>query len=301
MERPQTQETNSELLSTQLESIMQGANLVRLRESKDQNREMFCLKITDLKKWTSRENVENLLPFFGQAAMQVYSLRENTPEFDLNDPEIREKAIANFAENELGINDTTYVIAENGNLAAFLTGSEAVVDNQKVFNLGLSFVSPDQRGKGTGKVLYKAVFTEGDYEAILGCSATPAAIILRLNMGNEFGFTGFFAGYKNGVMGDKGTPKQQDLVEKFTEYVQKEYEETSIPLEDLPKNYVVVRADVEPIPPLTRENLHFKEGDHQAAVFYEDVLPTQAKFLEGKNKGTAYGVLINFRDDVLPE
>jgi len=286
-----------EKLSAKLESIMQGAKLVGLEESADNGREIFCLQVTDFKKWQSRENVENLLPYFGQAALQVYNERENTPEFDLSDQKNKEEAIENFTENELGINSTTYIIAENGRLIGFLTGTATEIEGKQIFNLGLSFISPKKRNSGIGKELYKNVFKRENYEAVLGCSSTPAAVKHRINAGKEAGYTGFFVGYKNGIFGDKGTPEQQALIEKYSRYIQEEYEQTSIPLSESPANYVVIRKEIYPIPPLEEKNLHFLDKDSLAPVFYNDVLPIQAKYLPH----TVYGILINLRDEAIPE
>ena len=278
-----------------LEGLNIGATVVELPSSEalGENR-LLRIDITDAEKWGSEEGARKLVPFFGELAWQAFR-KERKEEFEITNAVHQKEAIEDMDKANFSETDHIYVINDGERAIAFLAVEDIELeDDEKSCLVSLSVVHQERRNEGINKELYRCIFSSGEYETVLGCSNTPSAVKARLQMGDEYGYTGYYCGWKNGWYGEHGTEEQEERVGKISRDIQEIYAEsgTTIPLEDMPKHTVVAREDVVPIPPLKETDINFGPGDAGLdGTFRNWFLPMQEKNLPN----TTYGILLNIR------
>ncbi|NUM25669.1 MAG: hypothetical protein HUU49_03545 [Candidatus Buchananbacteria bacterium] len=281
-----------------LEGLALPAQIIELdssTEAEAKNQKSFRIDITDREAWDNEETAEKLTPYLGELAWLAFSDRNEKRKFDLNDSEMRAKAKDEIFTSDVALADHIYVIAEGERALGFLAANDwELPDNERGCVVGLTVALREERGKGIGKELYHKVFGSGEYDAILGCSSTPAAIKNRLEVGKEHGYVGYYCGFKDGEYGNLGSEAQQAKVQQLSQELVKDYVDcdVTVPPDEMPKNFIVVREDIGPIPPVKESDIRF-DGTNLALdqTFRESLLKTQEKFLPH----TVYGNLINFK------
>lgn len=254
------------------------------------------INVHDKATWETEQSAEILLPFFGELAAQAYASRDEKRALDLNDPETRAEAIANIAEGDLSIADTVYAVMDGDHVVGFLVAEEVELpDAKNTCNLSIVVTHDGYRNRGIGKELERYLFSSEKYDVVTGCSSTPGAVKMRLEMGGQHGYTTYFCGFRNGQFGDAGTPEQHKRVERIGAEVTRSYVEcgTTIPAKQIPKNFVIIHEDIGGLPPVRREDIHFGDDDARLQETFEKaLLPLQEK----KLPHTVHGVLVSIKE-----
>ncbi len=98
-----------------------------------------------------------------------------------------------------------------------------------------------------------------------------------------------------GKYGDRGTTAEQNHVASLSRAITQEYIDcdVTVPAEQLPANFIVVREDIGPVPPMRESDIKFGKGDEDLEeTFRKSMLETQKNFYPH----TAYGILLNVRE-----
>jgi hypothetical protein len=301
LERPQA-------LSEKLKEL-QGATIHKLESAglEKKGMELIRIDITDPEAWDGKKNMELLLSVFGEAVLQAFGPRESTKKFDLSKSEKNRKNRKEARESlnhesDFGDSDSIFVVADKGKLVSFLCGKEKELpDNQKGLMVNLVFTAPEHRNQHFCRGLYAKIFEGQKYEAIMACSTTPGAVKEQLYVGRQFGYDTFIAGNRDGNLEDRGTPEQQQLVEKISVAVQKFYfdAEATPPMEVMRqefRDHLVINEENGPIPPLKKKDVNFdrledKKNNIHLGEVYEKILTDQKK-----TQDTIYSMIISLRN-----
>src|SRR3989344_1626718 len=121
------------------------------------------LDVTDAERWSSKENAEQLLPYFGQIAYQAYAERDDKRPFNLDDPEMRAEAFDHIYDADLTCARSVYVVAEGERPLGFLTLEDLSSEAGRQAGLvGLVATDREARNQGIAKELYRYVFNSGE-------------------------------------------------------------------------------------------------------------------------------------------
>lgn len=192
-------------------TISEIATTERINE---QGLTVFRIDVHDKDVWASEQSAEVLLPYFGELATQAYASRDEKRRLDLNDLETRAEAIANIADGDLSIANCVYCVMDKDRVVGFLVAEEVELsDTKNACNLSIVVTHDDYRNLGIGKELERHLFSSEKYDTITGCSSTPGAVIVRMDIGEQYGYTTYYCGYKNGVYESLGPPEEQKRIE----------------------------------------------------------------------------------------
>ena len=295
---PQSPEADqfSPLMERMVTSV-KGMNIESLRTAEAMaDKNAFKITVTDREAWNDPENSEQLRQFLGQTTWEAFSQREGGPDYDPADAEQRDETLDIITTGDLSESDEIFVAADGERVVGYITTSRVELpDDKKGCVLGLSAVNKEFRSKGIGRELYDRLFAEGNYDAILGCSATPAAIKTRLALGKKNGYETYFCGFKDGNYGDRGSAEEQERIKMLTEKTREPYihSDVTIPPDQMPQDFIILREG-EGLPPITRAEVDLSRLDRGLAeTFDKHLLPTQEKM----PKDTVYGVLISQKKD----
>lgn len=287
-------------LREDLERLDLGFDIVEIEPMETpeggEGKKVFRIDVKDKEAWGAQESAEKLLPYFGELAWQAYRPKGDKTVFNPDDPEMRQRAISDICDGDLSVADHVYVVADGEKIAGFLAFEDIDLGgDKKGCFINLTVVDSHHRGSGLGGELYRYVFSSREYDACLGCSNTPSAVKLRLNVGKQCGYSGFYCGFKDGQYGQLGTQEEQRSVRELSAKATEMFVDcgTTVPKEEIPENFIVVRQDVGPIPPIKQEDLKFGAHDAGLRETYENYLmPTQERLLPH----TAYGILLNIKE-----
>lgn len=280
-------------LMERLAKSVEGMELEPLRTTEAlAGKNVFKVTVTDKEAWNNPGNSEQLRLFLGQTTWEAFSQREGGPDYDPADAEQRAETLDIITTGDLSESDEIFVAADGEQVVGYITTSRVELpDEKKGCVLGLSAVNKEYRSKGIGRELYGRLFAEGNYDAILGCSATPAAIKTRLALGKENEYETYFCGFKDGRYGDRGSTEEQERIKMLTEKTREPYidSDVTIPPDQMPQDFIILREG-EGLPPITRADVDLSRLDKGLAeTFDKYLLPTQEKM----PKDTVYGVLIS--------
>jgi hypothetical protein len=284
------------------ESLNVGANVTELESPEAlKGRQLFRIDVTNQKRWASKKSSEKLLPTFGNIAREIYADRDDEQKYDPQDDEMVETAVESMYNSDLGESKQVFVVVEGDKVVGLLGSEDVKMENgENGCLVDIVCVDRDHTGQGISHELYKNVFAERKYDVVIGVANMPGAVKNRLAVGEEFGYDGFYCGYRNGEFGNQGSAEEQDYIRKTSKETTKMYvdSESTIPAEQIPENYVVVMEEIVPIPPLKQEELKFGPEDAKLQeTFEKGLLATQSEIHEKRqpDKDTVYGILINRR------
>ncbi|MCX6740417.1 MAG: hypothetical protein NTZ49_04290 [Candidatus Parcubacteria bacterium] len=282
-----------ESFGSKLENSLAGVKIeiIQKPDPENKNIELLKLDIVDRDAWESPAQLEKLCNIFGESVLQAFGPRNKNVRFDMKDKTNRDEAIENIKEGDFGDSDSIYLTVKNGKLAGFLTGKNIdVPGNKKGFLVNLVFTKFKNRNQGVCEDLYRQMFLRGNYDAVVSCSTTPGAVKKQLNVGRENGYNGFYCGYKNENLNDRGTSREQAMIEKISRALLKDYADCGVtpPLKDMPADHLVILQEAGPIPPPEEGDYNFEDGDQLGEIFKKVVLPTQKKYLPN----TIYSLVI---------
>ncbi|MDP2586157.1 MAG: hypothetical protein Q8P32_00070 [Candidatus Komeilibacteria bacterium] len=275
---------------------LKSAELTELKIKGLEDYDVLRLDITDKELWESPDEARKLVPAFGKMAYEVYGSQGKRAPYDPSNQEMVEASLQDdIVDGDISLADKMFIVAKGDKVAGFLVLSfEELNETEKTAYVPLTIVDPEHRGEKLSKELYRMAFAVEGISAFTGFSARPEAVKNRLEIGKEFGFTGFYAGYKDGQFGEMGTPEEQAKVKELTDLAMGEAETAKEKKrrKETPYGYVVYDKSVNPIAPITESDLKFEAGDPLGRTFREGLLPVQEKF----SPHTVYGALINIKN-----
>lgn len=276
-------------------SELKGALVEQKQAENLKGLDVFSLKVVDQKKWGSKEGMNKLVETFGPLAFDAFEPRKGNKEYDPNDPEMLTGA-QDSVESNIKPADRMYVIADQDQVKGFISlECWPLKDGTKAMYVHLVSVDRESQNQGLNKELYRLAFTEAEISAFLGISFRPEAVKNRLAIGEEFGYTGFYAGNKNGEWGNLGTEEERERIEELNNLMLKKSEEWDILVDkETPPGYAIWQGD-STLSPLLAEEVKFSENDPLKEVFQKGVLKLQKECAPD----VAFGILINLKEKQL--
>lgn len=164
----------------------------------------------------------------------------------------------------------------------------SIEQDEKDASLGIVrdiIVQQNEQGKRIGEKLYSSLFSDQEWNAVIGVSVNFAAIKTRIRVSEQHGYKGYY--------GSQGTGSEviEELRKKNLEYMTHEdliAELSAVPPHD--QGYVFLKSDV--LPPFDQNDLGKLDQNSNFYLIAQELLRLQG--LVGSH-ATAAGHLINVR------
>lgn len=231
------------------------------------------LEIEDLGKW--QENLNQLIPIFGKLIFEEFEQKPYGPD----NPQVQEKALAQL---KISFNDISYMfVLEQDTQFVGLIAMKVLKDSPKIESVIELIISPKYRGQGLAPELYKLIFKDKNFDAVISYSKNPAAVVSRYKVGKRYGYETYFGGMS------AGHQDAIDLQNEARSYFQKEGIVADFPT---PQGYVFLKGE-------ENVNAPLKEGEAKFAITnplykpFREILELQKK----NSKDTAVGLLVTIK------
>ncbi|MCX6785372.1 MAG: GNAT family N-acetyltransferase [Candidatus Komeilibacteria bacterium] len=272
---------------------LKGASFEELPAENPEGLRTCLLKVNNREEWESPEERQRLISIFGKLAFDAGESPSNFRQYNPNEDASLAQADESV-ETNLQPADKIFFIADREKPLGFLsTEGWGLKDGTQARYVHLLSVDHSQQNKGHSRELYRLAFEQADVSAFVGISFRPQAVKNRLKIGEEFDYSGFFAGYKNGEWGNRGTAEEQARVKELSALMVEKSKEWDILAErKTPEGYVIWQGE-KTLPPLREGEVNFNSNDPLDKTFREGVLKLQSEC----EPDVAHGILINLKKE----
>ncbi|MFH0776901.1 MAG: hypothetical protein V1936_04825 [Patescibacteria group bacterium] len=272
-----------------------GCKIKKLETANLPGYEVLQIDVTDSEIWKSQANENSLVRLFGKLSTVAFAPRDRKINWNPTDPKIYQEAVANL--NEICESDRIFVAMKDGKAVGFASSlTSDGPQNSHVADLMLTVVDPNSRGTPIAKELNQLFFSQ-NVDAFVAISHNPAAVKNFLAAAREKNLNSYFCGQKNGKWGELGSDQEMKKMSELDEDVKTSYRhEYPGRVIDSELGYVGIKRtnntnEIQPIPPVTAEELNFGSDNSVKETFEKGLLAQNAKYAPH----TMYGTLIAFR------
>lgn len=189
-------------------------------------REVFEIRVKDMAKWKSPENMRKLVPAFGETVFYGYKDAKDPTVYDEKDDVFMEKFFkSDMTGTDLSVSNRIVAVAEGWKVNGFLSLTDVIVpgfDGMNVGNVNLTAIHPKNRGSGLARKFQEICVEHSGYDVILGLSHTPEALKLAIPENNK-DWEMYYTGAKNGDSSIPLTEPEQRLVDAVGTAMRKKY------------------------------------------------------------------------------